>query len=185
MRLIAAPLAFALLATPAKADEISDTLEAALDAYRGGDIALAREELEYASQLLSQLKAAGLTGFLPAPLDGWERSEPETQSVPAGMLGGGVVAEAVYTKGTARVYLRLMADHPMVAAMAPVFGNAALMGSMGEIRRIQRQKLVVTAEGGVQSLIGGKVFVAIDGDAALEDKLSYFEALDIDELKAF
>ncbi|MEM8699134.1 MAG: hypothetical protein AAGF44_08185 [Pseudomonadota bacterium] len=185
MRLFTVATVITLLAAPAGADEISDTLEAALEAYRAGDIALAKEELDYAGQLLSQLKAQGLTGFLPAPLDGWEKSEPSTQAAGAAMFGGGLLAEATYSNGASEIGLRLMADNPMVVAMGTAFGNAALMGAMGEVRRINRQKLIVTPEGDVQALINGRVMVQIEGDGSTEDKLSYFEALDIEGLKSF
>ena len=45
---------------PAMADEITDALRSALEAYEAGDVAAAREDAEYAVQLLAQQKAAGL-----------------------------------------------------------------------------------------------------------------------------
>jgi len=63
-RPIAAALAL-ILALPAAADEISDTMQSALDAYNEGDAAYALEELDYARQLLLQLKTDALTQFLP------------------------------------------------------------------------------------------------------------------------
>ena len=63
------PLAIlATLTVPATADEIEETIEAALEAYRAGDVKAAKEEIDFVSQLLGQLKAEGLKGFLPAPL---------------------------------------------------------------------------------------------------------------------
>ena len=69
----AALLVAALTAGTAKADEFTDTIEAAMEAYQAGDIKTAKEEIDFAAQLLGQLKAEGLTGFLPPALDGWER----------------------------------------------------------------------------------------------------------------
>lgn len=173
------------LTPAAHADEISETIEAALEAYEAGDAKLAKEELDYASQRLNQLKARGLTGFLPEALEGWERDEIGSQATGAAAFGGGLMAEAVYVKDNADVSLRLMADNPMVAAMGTALSNAAIMGSMGTVKRINRQKLVVTPDGEIQALIDGRVLVQIEGDAEVEDKLSYFEALDIDGLKNF
>lgn len=173
-----------LLAPAAQADEISETIEAALEAYAAGDIKLAKEELDYAGQLLNQLKAQGLTGFLPDALDGWEREEIETQAAGAAAFGG-LMAEAIYIRGEDDIELRLMADNPMVAAMGTALSNAAIMGTMGTVKRINRQKLVVTPDGEIQALVDGRVLVQIEGAASVEDKLAYFEALDIDGLKNF
>lgn len=63
--LFAALLLFPL---PAAADDITDALGAAIEAYEDGDVAEALEEVAYATQLLNNLQAAGLTEFLPEPL---------------------------------------------------------------------------------------------------------------------
>jgi len=170
-------------AAPAAADEIEDTLEAALEAYRAGDIGLAKEELDYATVLMGQLKAEGLTAFLPEPLDGWTREVDDTQNAAA--FGGGVIATARYQGGAGDIEVQLMAENQMVVSMAALYSNAALMGSMGQVKRINRQKLVVTNEGDVQSLIGSKVLVQISGSGAVEDKLALFERLDLEGLEAF
>lgn len=186
MRVIAPfALAVMLMAPMAHGDEISETIQAALEAYEAGDVSLAKEELDYANQLLGQLKAEGLTDYLPDALPGWTREVGESQSMGAAAFGGGLLAEADYVKGSEELSIRLMADNPMVAAMAGAMGNAALMGSMGTVKRINRQKLVVSPDGQVQSLIDGKVLVQIDGSASVEDKLAYFEQLDIAGLKEF
>lgn len=178
-------LAVMMTAPAAQADEIGETIRAALEAYEAGDVSLAKEELDYANQLLGQLKAAGLTEYLPEALPGWTREVGESQSMGAAAFGGGLLAEADYVKGSDDLSIRLMADNPMVAAMAGAMGNAALMGSMGTVKRINRQKLVVSPDGQIQSLIDGKVLVQIDGSALVEDKLAYFEQLDIEGLKGF
>ena len=128
-------------------------------------------------------KAEGLKGFLPEPMDGWTREDNETQNVAA--FGGGQVASARYSHGTDDVEIQLMADNQMVTAMAAMFGNAAMMGAMGTVKRINRQKLVVTNEGEVQSLINNRIMVQISGSADADTKLAYFEAMDMDGLKDF
>ena len=47
-------------AAAADADDVEASLNAALEAYRAGDIALAREETAFAATLLDQLKADDL-----------------------------------------------------------------------------------------------------------------------------
>jgi hypothetical protein len=122
----AAALSLAI-ALPATADEFTDALEAALEAYRAGDVQRAKEEVEFAVQLLGQMKAEGLTRFLPPPLPGWTRELQDTQAAPAALLGGGIFAGADYRRDGVTVTIQLMADSPMVAAMGAMLGNFAAM----------------------------------------------------------
>jgi len=170
---------------PAQADEIEDAIQAALTAYQDGDINLAKEELDFASQLMSQAKAAGLADFLPAPLDGWERSDAETEAVGAAMMGGGLSASASYSSGNKRVQIQFLADNPMVSAMAGMFSSTATMGAMGTVKRINRQKVILTNDGELQALVNNRILVQIQGDAPPEDMEAYFAAIDMDALKAF
>ena len=175
-----------LFAPPASADEIEDALAAALEAYRAGDVALAREEADFAASLLAQKKAAGLAEFLPAPLQGWTREDGETQAMGAAMMGGGMVASATYRNAAGDdVEITLMADNPMVAAMAGMFANAAAMTSMGRLERIGRQKAVITEEGEIQSVVDGRVLVSVSGSAPLEVKKAFFSAIDFRALRDF
>ncbi|MBB4266803.1 hypothetical protein [Roseospira visakhapatnamensis] len=183
---LAATLAAAPLAsTPALADEIEDSIAAALEAYRAGDTNLAKEELDYAGQLLSQMKAEGLSAFLPDPMDGWTREDGDTQALGAAMMGGGLTANAAYARGGERVEINLMADNPMVNAMAGMFANTTMMGAMGSLKRINGQKVVLTNDGEIQALINNRILVQVSGSAAVEDKEAYFAAIDMDGLKAF
>lgn len=182
---LAAALAAIHLAAPAGADEVEDALEAALDAYRAGDMAVAQEEIDYAGALLSQMKAEGLAGFLPEAMEGWTREDGETQALGAAMFGGGMTAEARYVRDDRSVTIALMADNPMVAAMAGMFENAAALGSIGKVKRINRQKVVITPDGELQALVGRRIMVSIDGDAPIEDKEAYFAAIDAAALKEF
>ena len=74
---LAAAAVTALIGGAALADDFEDSVAAALDAYRAGDFKAAKEEIDFASQILSQMRAAQLEDFLPEPLDGWERRETE------------------------------------------------------------------------------------------------------------
>lgn len=174
-----------LMAAPAHADDVEDSIEAALEAYRSGDIDAAKEEIDFASQLLSQLKAEGLRDFLPAPLAGWERHDDDTSSHPMGAFGGGQMASASYMREGETVDIQLMANNQMVTAMAGMFANAAMMGSMGKVQRIGGEKVVISSDGEVQALVDGRIMVQISGSADAETKTVYFEAIDIKGLKSF
>lgn len=180
-----AGLVAAGLPAPAHADEIEDSIAAALSAYQAGDIALAKEELDFAGQLLSQMKAEGLAGFLPAAMSGWTREDGETQAIGAAMMGGGQSASATYTRGSDTVDIQLLADNPMIAAMAGMFANPAALGAMGSVKRIGREKVVVTSDGELQALVNNRILVQVTGSASLEDKEAYFAAIDMAGLKDF
>ena len=185
MRPIAALLALAIVASPVHADEIEDTLNAALEAYRAGDIALAKEEIDFAAQLIAQQKAAGLAAFLPAALPGWSKEQSETDGQAAAMFGGGMMASASYRKDGEYLEIQMMADNQLVASMAMMLGNAAMMGQMGTVKRIGRQRVVITNDGELQTMIDNRILVQISGNAPAEVKEAYFEAIDIEALKAF
>ncbi len=171
----------------ASADEIEDSLKAALEAYQAGDVNGAREEIDYARQLLLQMRAESLAKFLPAPLDGWSRRDDENSGTAMGALGGGMMAGATYTRkdNGETVEIQIMADNQMVASMAAMFANPALMGTMGKLKRINRQKVVITPEGEIQALVDGRILVSVSGSAPVEDKEAYFRAIDIKALKEF
>ena len=180
-----AALVIGALSVPAQADEVEEALQMALEAYQAGDINAAKEEIDYAAQLIAQMKAAGLSDFLPEALDGWARAENDQGG--AGMMGfgGGMTASATYSRDQDGIEIQLMADNQMVASMAMMFGNAAMMGSMGQVKRIKRQKVVVTQQGELQAMINNRIFVRISGSAPIEDKEAYFAALDFRGLQAF
>lgn len=185
MRRAAAVLIAILLALPARADDVEDSIDAALQAYRTGDIKKAKEELDFASQLLSQLKAEGLSGFLPAPLDGWQREDADADTQAMAAFGGGQMAGASYSNGAQELEIQIMADNQMVTAMAAMFSNAALMGAMGKVKRLSGEKVVVTPDGELQALIDGRIMVQITGSADEASKEAYFQAIDIEGLKEF
>ena len=175
-------LATAVTFGAAKADEFTDTIEAAMEAYEAGDIKTAKEEIDFAAQLLGQMKAEGLSAFLPEALDGWEREVGDTQSMAA--LGGGQMASATYTKDGQTVEIQLMAGNQMVTAMGAMFSNPALMGAAGKVKRINRQKVVITKQGEIQTLIN-QVLVQISGSADVDAKEEYFGEMDVKGLDDF
>ena len=77
----AATIAAAATVTPTLADEVIETLEAAISAYEEGDIQYALEELAFAQQLLNELRTGELSSFLPEAPEGWTRElDPEGES---------------------------------------------------------------------------------------------------------
>ncbi len=76
------------LAGSAVADEVEDSISEALSAYRNKDYSAAKQALDYASQLVAQKNAEGLTSVLPAPLAGWTAQDAEAQDATSVIFGG-------------------------------------------------------------------------------------------------
>jgi len=155
------PALIAGLASPAGADEVTDTLQSALDAYEDGDMQYAIEELDYAKQLMMAMKTDALVEFLPPAPEGWSRSVNREMNAGLAMMGGGVGAEAEYTKDGTSFTITLMADNPMVGAMAGMIGNAAMMGA--KVERVGREKFMVK-DGEVTGLVDNRIMVKGAGD---------------------
>jgi hypothetical protein len=183
MRSIAlAALALALLLRPAAADEFEEVVADALEAYRDGDVTVAREELEYAIRILSEREAQTLAAFLPEPLEGWTRDPIDAQGggLAMAMMGGGTQAAARYGRDGEEFTLTLIARSPMVSSMAAMFsGMAAASG--GRSVRIQRQHFSV-GENEVQGVVGGSVLVQAEGRAPVEAMQAHIEAMDLRSL---
>ncbi|MAS44175.1 MAG: hypothetical protein CML43_13795 [Rhodobacteraceae bacterium] len=172
-------------AAAADADDVEASLNAALEAYRAGDIALAREETAFAATLLDQLKADDLGAFLPEPLPGWTREEGGDAGMASAMFGGGLVSQAVYVRDGESIEITLAADGPMVTAMSAMFSNAMALSAMGKVSRIGQHKAVTDEDGEMRALIARRVLVSVSGDAGPETKAAYFEAIDLDALAEF
>ena len=173
---------FAMTATIAAADDVTDALNSAIEAYEDGDVKYALEELEYAKQLLSAMKADELVGFLPAAPEGWTREISTEMGAGLAMMGGGTGAEAEYSKSGAPSFtITLMADNPMVGAMSGMLANATAIGA--KIERLGRQKVMVQ-DGEITGLVDNRILVqAKDGD--IDTMLEVVGTIDFRALRDF
>lgn len=172
----------ALMASPLAADEVADTLESALTAYQDGDIQYALEELEYAKQLMLSQKTDALTEFLPpAPEGGWTREINTEMNAALGMMGGGVGAEAEYTGPGQSFTISIMADNPMVGAMAGMIGNAAALGA--KVVRVKREKFMVQNDE-MRGLVDRRILVQASG-GDIDTMTATLETMDFRSLGKF
>ncbi|MBV7409046.1 hypothetical protein [Maritimibacter sp. DP1N21-5] len=178
-----AALAFAigLLATPLAADDVTDTLSAALQAYEDGDIDAAIEELDFAKSLLKAMQTVELGQFLPDPPDGWTREIDSDAGQGFAFIGGGAGTEAEYSNGTDRVTLMMVADNPMITAFGGMISNAAMLGM--KLERIGGQRFIVD-DGEYTALVDDRILVQARG-AGPEAILPLLEAIDYDALERF
>lgn len=170
------------MASAASADEVEDTLNAALDAYTSGDLQYALDEIAYATQLINELKAQGLSGYLPAAIPPWTMVINDEPNASLGFLGGGVAVEAEYTNGSDSFTISMMADNQMVASMSGILGNSNLMASMGAIERINRQSFL-NQDGDLSTLVGNRVLIQANGDPlqAIIDHLATVDYRDVED----
>ncbi|MEM8948056.1 MAG: hypothetical protein AAGA21_20675 [Pseudomonadota bacterium] len=183
---VAAALVLALTA-PAAADEIEDSINTALEAYQAGDIATAKGELDYVSQLLAQKQAASLGDILPAPFDGWTQEMTGNENMAGmAMFGGGLGAGAEYRKDGDSVEIQVMADSPLMATMMALFNNPAMAGATGgQLKRVGGQKVIQTQDGELQAVVHNRFMISVTGSAAADQKEAYFQAIDFDALQSF
>ncbi len=177
-------LSVTVAATTAQADDVTDAIAEAAAAYEEGDLAYAKESLEFATQLIGQMKTGTLATLLPEPLAGWEAGEVDTETMGAALFGGGSTASRDYTKGDKTVSIQYTANSPIVAQMAGMF-SAAAMGGGGKLIRLGRQKAMVDEDGGIQFVVDNSVMVTVDGNASTEEMKAYAKAIDIKALKDY
>lgn len=178
--LLAATVSFT--AATAHADDVTDALTNALKAYEDGDVKYALEELEYAKQLMAAMKTEALVEFLPDAPQGWTREINTEMNTGLAMMGGGTGAEAEYTKsGKDSFTITIMADNPMVGAMAGILGNAAAIGA--KIERVGRQKFMAQNEE-LTGLIDSRILVKATGSET-ELMLETLKTMDFKALSDF
>lgn len=178
---LAAAALFIGFGLPVTADEISDTLQSALDAYDAGDSAYALEELDYARQLLLALKTDALAAFLPDAPEGWTREINTEMNAGLAMMGGGTGAEATYEGAGKSITLQLMADNPMVGALGGMIANAAMYGA--RVERVGREKFMVQ-DNEMTGLVANRILVKASG-ATPEEMSPLIERIDFRALRAF
>lgn len=187
MKLFLAIISFAsVMATASLADEVTEVVGDAMEAYADGDIKGAMSDLEFAVQLLSQMASAGLERYLPELQDGWEMELDRDSGAAMAMFGGGTFAKGIYTNDDgARFEIEIMAGGIMVSSMGALFGSTAMLASKGKLIRIQRQKFSV-GDGEITGMVGDKVLIQItSSDVDEEVLLSHLKSIDLKALADF
>lgn len=181
MKRILAVTALFLGTATAQADEVSDTLESALSAYNEGDIQYALEELEYAKQLISEMKTDALSGFLPPAPEGWTLEVNSEMNAGLAYMGGGVGTEGEYSSEQHSFTITIMADNPMVAAFSGMIGNAGMMGA--KLERVGRMKYM-NQDGELSGLVDNRILIQASG-APVEVMIPMLKQIDVKALEDF
>ena len=180
------------VSAPSLADEITESINEALEYYGEEDFAEAVSSLDYAAQLIRQKRAERLQGLLPAPLSGWQAEDVESKAVPQAMFGGMISAERQYRKESSHITIEISVDSPVLQGMAMMFSNPAYAtADGGKLKKIKRQKAIIkyrssNQEGDITIMVDRRLLVSIKGRKVGEDDLiNYASAIDYKELKKF
>lgn len=172
-------LAAALLWLPGapRADDIKDAITEALRAYEAGEYTTAAGQLDYAAQLVRQLKGGRLEAFLPQPVAGWTGSKTEMNAT--SMFGGGTSVERAYTKLDSRITVQIIGDAPMLQGLLMMFGNPAMLQGNAKLQTIKGQRAIVQMEpngtdGELSIVVGQRFLVKINGNRVSRDDLIAF-----------
>ena len=180
-------------AIPVYADEILEAMNEAIEAYKEKEYGEAAESLDYARQLIQQLRSERIMKFLPEALPGWESKTAQTQSM--GMLGGMSGVQKEYWKpgtgnqGKKRITINIMAESPMMQGMMAMFNPAYVGAQGGKLQKIKRNKAIVkynpdNRRGEANVLVAKRYIVSIKGNSVdKKDLLDYAEAVDYKGLK--
>lgn len=172
----------ASFALAAQADDFTDALANALEAYEAGDIQYAREEMGFATQILNEKTANSFSSFLPAALPGWTREMGDASAnAAAAMFGGGTMARAEYSSDSGAFSITLLADSPVVASMGAMFANPALM--QGKPLRVGRERFI-GRDGQIMGLIANRILVQAEGDDE-EAILAHLAEMDFRAMASF
>jgi hypothetical protein len=182
---------FALLAlTPVRADDVTDSLAAAKDAYEAGNYSQAITSLDTANQFIRQKKAELVAKLIPDAPKGWEAAEVQTEAAASSMLGGGVTATRSYSRGDAGVTFKIQSDSA-VMQYAMMFNNPMLVAASGaKLETIKGQSVSITFESGgnsgnIKAVVDNRYYIEIEGNGVTVDDLRTFaKAFDFAKLAA-
>jgi len=181
-------LATILISTTISADDITDTMEEAMSAYKKGDYVQTKEDLTYVMELLKQKKGETIQGFLPEPLDGWKAEKAKSENAGSGMLGGGSTTSRTYTKDKSKVVISVVTDSPLLQGLGSLLGNP-MFNSGGKLKRINREKATIkynekNKSGDVTIMLDKRFLVTVEGSQVTEDELiEYAKAIDFKKIK--
>ena len=137
-----------------------------------------------ADPFLAAMKADGLASYLPDAPDGWTREIDTEANAMMGMMGGGTSANATYPGPDDGFTINLIADSPMVAQLAMMLGNSAMVAQMGgQIERINRVRFM-REDTSLQAIIANRILVQAEGTDP-QVMIPVLESMDFRAMESF
>lgn len=166
------------------ADPALTAMQDAVKAYKKGRAIEARAKLEDASQLIEAQLADRLAAFLPEALPEWTITPAEAgETAPKGR---GLNAARSYMHQKDTVTVSITGDAPVLTALGQTLSEAGQAKPEGtHLIDLKNHQAVVTEDGQVLVLVGGRFAVIIEGSASEAVKTDYLKAIDLDRLAAF
>ena len=165
-------LALASLSFAARADEVEDKINAALNFYKEGKLAEAGTGLQEALNAVNEKRGGSLAVVLPDAIGDWKAGKMESASLAA--LGGGNSVERQYKKGEKKATVSIAANSPLLSQVAGFLSNPALGGLLGlKTKSIGDLTAVIHAkEGLLQMVVNNSYLVQIQGKKLSEEELT-------------
>ena len=171
-----------LISAGALADDITDAMDQARQAYQSGDLGAAKQSLDLASQLIGQKNAESFGALLPKPLAGWIGEQVQTTAIGAVAFGASVASRRYTNAKGDHVEVQITGDSAVVAQFAALLANPQIAGAMGKLVRVGNQRAMQNNEGDVHMVISNKFLVTVQGSADAQTKLAYANAVDVAKL---
>jgi hypothetical protein len=174
------------------ADEVSDSVEEAMEYYKEGDFVEAANSLDYASQLIRQKRSSNLEVVLPDPLSDWTAEDIKSQAGVTGILGGMISVKRTYRKDQGSITVEIIVDSPGIQSIIMVLSNPAYASADGgKLTKIKKQNAIIKyrpsgKNGEINIVVAKKYLVNIEGRNVSEnDLVDYASAIDYHKLKKF
>ena len=191
LRVSVLTIAFVAFSAIGHADDITDSINEALQYYKNGEYGDAVGSLNYASRLIQQKKGKGLESFLPEPLSGWNAQKGSSQIMGTSTLGGGIIAERKYTKKSGSINIQIITDSPFTQFIMMMFTNPVFITlEGGRFEKIGHQNAIIKYDsdnrrGEIKIVVANRFLVSIEGEDVTEEELrDYADAVDYKKLQS-
>lgn len=158
------------LALPVLADDASDSIKAAMEAYNSANYGKALEELNTAVQLVSQKQQEEMAKVCPKAPAGYTAEKPEGAVAGAALFGGGSTTTCRYNSSESSMSVEIVANSPMIQMAMMWIGNPALMASEpgSKLIKLGNEKAVQKfneGSGEITIPLDGKILITVKGDS--------------------
>lgn len=183
------------LSGAARADEVSEQIEAAQQAYESGELRSAVDTLNFAVAKIQEQMTAKILELLPNPLDGWTADAAQSQTGGMAAMITGTTLSRRYTREEdgAEITLNLMADSPMMPMLTMAMSMPFVMQSNQDMKtysfkghRGMVEHAADSSEYEITLMIGSRLVIQGEGSKLADIKPieAYFEQLDLDAIQA-
>lgn len=175
------------------ADEVTDQLDTARQAYESGELRSAVDSLNFAIAKIQEQMTGRLLLLLPEPLEGWQADPAQSESAGlATMIAGTSLSRRYFREDGAEVTLHLMADSPMLPMLTMFLSSPFMMqadpqskpysikGARGMLKHSPN-----STEYEITLMVGSRILIQGEGQGITDAKTieQYVEALDLDAIQ--